>query len=85
MARSKRNAKVNTLENMRNSAIATLEGAKAAAAGFASQLEGAFERRVARSMQRLGVPSAAELHALAREVAELRGRIEKPGRTRARA
>jgi poly(hydroxyalkanoate) granule-associated protein len=96
MARGKRNAKVNTLENMKNSAIATLARAKEAAqariadtrsraADVASQLEKAFERRVARSMQRLGVPSAAELHTLAREVEELRGRIEKLGRTRTRA
>jgi poly(hydroxyalkanoate) granule-associated protein len=53
------------------------------ATGQWNQLEGLFEERVARALQRLGIPSAEEVRALQARVteleAQLKARAARPG------
>lgn len=46
------------------------------ASGQWNQLEGLFEERVARALQRLGIPSAQEVQALQARVAELEAQLK---------
>jgi poly(hydroxyalkanoate) granule-associated protein len=80
----------------RRMALATAREASAAVASRAgdarlrtveavSQLERAFEQRVARAVTRLGVPSSRDVRALSRQVAQLQVSVDRLRRTRARA
>jgi len=50
-----------------------------------SHLEKVFEARVGAAVARLGVPSAKDVRALSRQVAELQASVERLKRTRAKA
>ena len=79
------NAAIKGVENARASAAIRVEEARTRAADAVNQLERAFESRVTRAMSRLGVPTAREVRALAREVATLKASVQRLSRTRARA
>jgi poly(hydroxyalkanoate) granule-associated protein len=94
MTRTKRNTNGKQLQKLRATAIAKVEAAKDAAlsrvgefrtraAGAMTQLEKAFETRVAKTISRLGVPSTRDVRALSRQVAELKVSVEKLRRARA--
>ena len=94
MKASKRNTKVNALENLKSLAIARVEAARDAVVDRAcearartvemvTQLEKVFERRVSKAIGRLGVPSAKDVRALSRQVSELKASVEKLRRARA--
>jgi poly(hydroxyalkanoate) granule-associated protein len=96
MKRSKRNTGLAAVRKLGNAAIAGVEAARETAAvrledarsrtvQAVNQLEKAFESRVTRAMSRLGVPTAREVRALAREVASLKASVLRLSRTRARA
>ncbi len=96
MKRSKRNtglaavrklglAAVAQVEAARESAGIRIEEARTGAVKAANQLERAFESRMTRAMSRLGVPTAREVRALAREVAQLKANVQRLARSRARA
>jgi poly(hydroxyalkanoate) granule-associated protein len=96
MKRNRRNDRLAAVRKLGKAAIQRAEAARQAAAvrvGEArskaiqavNQLERAFETRVTRAISRLGVPSAREVRALAREVASLKASVQRLGRSRARA
>ena len=51
----------------------------------ATQLERAFEQRVSTAVSKLGVPTAKDVRALSRQVAELQASVNQLRRSRARA
>ena len=69
----------------RTAVIARAAEARASTRQAVSRLEHVFERRVSRAIAILGVPSARDVRALSRQVAELQQSVEKLRRTRARA
>ena len=73
------------VEAARENAAIRVEEARARAIGTVNQLERAFEARMTRAMSRLGVPTAREVRALAREVATLKASVQRLTRSRARA
>ena len=79
------NAALATVEAARDNAAVRVEEARANAVEAVSKLERAFETRVSRAMNRLGVPSSREVRALAREVASLKASVQRLSRSRARA
>jgi poly(hydroxyalkanoate) granule-associated protein len=94
MTRTKRNTQVNTLMKFKKSAISKVEAARKSAMAsvgeardqtvrVVTQLEKVFEQRVQKAISRLGVPSAAEVRALSRQVAELKANVAKLRRARA--
>ena len=94
MKSTKRNTRVKALMNLRNVAISKVEAARRTAMArvgeardqtvrVVSQLEKVFEQRVQKAVSRLGVPSAAEVRALSRQVAELKANVAKLRRARA--
>ena len=99
MKRTKRNARTDrlaavrrmgsaalaTVEAARDNAAVRVEEARTQAVQAVSKLERAFEARVTRAMSRLGVPTAREVRALAREVASLKASVQRLARSRARA
>lgn len=50
-----------------------------------SRLEKAFQQRVAAAVVRLGIPQAAEVRALSRQVAQLQRTVQQLRRSRVRA
>jgi poly(hydroxyalkanoate) granule-associated protein len=96
MKRSKKNTGLAAVRKLGTAAIAGVQAARESAAlrveeardrtvQVVNQLEKAFESRVTRAMSRLGVPTAREVRALAREVATLKASVQRLARTRARA
>ena len=94
MTRTKRNTNARTFQNLKNAAIAKMQAAGATAieragearaktAAVLTQLEKAFRQRVSKAVARMGVPTAKEVRALARQVAELEARVAKLRRARA--
>jgi poly(hydroxyalkanoate) granule-associated protein len=79
------NAALATVESARETASVRVEEARANAVHAVNKLERAFETRVSRAMNRLGVPSSREVRALAREVASLKASVQRLARSRARA
>jgi poly(hydroxyalkanoate) granule-associated protein len=73
------------VEDARDTAAIRVGEARAKAIDTVNQLERAFETRMTRAMSRLGVPTAREVRALAREVATLKASVQRLSRTRARA
>ena len=69
----------------RDAACAGAEMAKAKTVKAVTQLEKVFERRVSQAISRLGMPSAREVRALSRQVAELKASVDRLHRSRARA
>ena len=74
-----------TVEAARENASVAIEEARVKAIDAVNGLERAFEARVTRAMSRLGVPTAREVRALAREVATLKASVQRLSRTRTRA
>ena len=94
MTRTKRNTKASTFQNLTKAAIAKVGAARDAAVERAAeartqtvavltQLEKAFEQRLAKAVARLGLPTAREVRALARQIAELEAKVAKRRRARA--
>jgi len=50
-----------------------------------TSLEKTFETRVSQAIARLGVPTASDVRALSRQVAQLQASVERLKRSRARA
>lgn len=59
--------------------------ARVRTSGAMTQLEKAFQARVASAIAKLGVPNARDVRALSRQVAELQQSVQQLRRTRARA
>jgi len=74
-----------TARQARDSLVARADEARTRGAQAMSQLERVFERRVSGAIARLGVPSARDVRALSRQVAQLQESVERLRRTRARA
>ena len=74
-----------TVETARDNAAVAIEEARAKAIDTVNGFERAFEARMTRAMSRLGVPTAREVRALAREVATLKASVQRLTRSRARA
>jgi poly(hydroxyalkanoate) granule-associated protein len=96
MKRTKRNPGLDAVRKFRSAAVAGVEAARESAAiridqarakatKAANRFERAFESRVTRAMSRLGMPTAREVNALAREVASLKASVQRLSRSRARA
>ena len=83
-ARSRR-AAVAKAEKARDAACARAEEAKAKTVEAVSHLEKVFEHRVSKAISRLGVPTAGDVRALSRQVAQLQASVEKLHRSRTRA
>ena len=94
MTRTKRNTQARNFQNLKNAALAKVEMvrdsaieqagvARAKATATFTQLEKAFQQRIAKAAARMGVPTAKEVRALARQVAELEARVAKLRRVRA--
>ena len=74
--------------NARRARQAAIDGAGEArtrTAKAVTHLEKVFEARVGAAMGRLGMPTARDVRALSRQVAELQASVERLKRTRARA
>jgi poly(hydroxyalkanoate) granule-associated protein len=69
----------------REVAIARAEDARNRTMGAVTNLEKIFEQRVSQAMARLGVPTARDVRALSRQVAQLQASVERLKRARARA
>jgi poly(hydroxyalkanoate) granule-associated protein len=69
----------------RDAACARAEMARAKTVEAVTQLEKVFEKRVSRTISKLGVPTAGDVRALSRQVAQLQVSVEKLHRARARA
>ena len=96
MKRTKRNDGLATVRKLGKTALAGVEAARESAAtrveeartraiDTVNQFERAFETRITRAMSRLGMPTAREVRALAREVAALKASVQRLSRSRARA
>ena len=101
MARTQRNktaaAKaINTLARLRgivlgkavearDAAVAGAQTARTRTVEAVTSLEKIFEQRVSRAIARLGVPTAGDVRALSRQVAQLQASVERLKRARARA
>jgi poly(hydroxyalkanoate) granule-associated protein len=69
----------------KDAALAGAETAKTRTLETVTSLEKIFEQRVSRAIARLGVPTASDVRALSRQVAELQASVERLKRARARA
>ena len=69
----------------RDAACARAEEAKARTVEAVSHLEKVFEQRVSKTISKLGVPTAKDVRALSRQVAQLQASVEQLHRSRARA
>lgn len=94
MTRTKRNTQARPFQNLTKAAIAKVEAvrdiaverageARARTSAALTQLERAFQQRVSKAAARMGVSTAKEVRALARQVAELEARVAKLRRARA--
>jgi poly(hydroxyalkanoate) granule-associated protein len=72
-------------QEARDAVMARADQARARTAGAVSQLERVFETRVTRVISRLGVPTARDVRALSRQVAQLQESVDRLRRARARA
>ena len=69
----------------RAAVVAGAETTRARTLETVNSLEKIFEQRVSRAIARLGVPTASDVRALSRKVAELQASVERLKRARARA
>lgn len=83
-ARSRR-AALARAEKAREAACARAEEARTRTVEAVSHLEKVFESRVSKAISKLGVPTARDVRALSRQVAQLQASVEKLHRARARA
>ncbi len=83
-ARSRR-AALAKAEKAREAACARADEARTKTVEAVSHLERIFEQRVSRAISKLGVPTARDVKALSRQVAQLQASVERLHRARARA
>ena len=83
-ARSRR-AALARAEKAREAACARAEEARTRTVEAVSHLEKVFESRVSKAISKLGVPTARDVRALSRQVAQLQARVETLHRARTRA
>ena len=83
-ARAMRSLKASAQKAL-DQACARAEEAKAMTVDAVSHLEKVFEQRVSRAISRLGVPTAKDVRALSRQVAQLQQNVEQLHRARARS
>lgn len=83
-ARSRR-AALARAEKAREAACARAEEARTRTIEAVSHLEKVFEQRVSKAISKLGVPTARDVRALSRQVAQLQASVDKLHRARARA
>lgn len=69
----------------RDVACARAGEARARTVEAVTHLEKVFEQRVSRAISKLGVPTARDVRALSRQVAQLQASVERLNRSRARA
>jgi poly(hydroxyalkanoate) granule-associated protein len=69
----------------RKAACARAEEAKVKTVEAMTHLERVFEKRVSHAISRMGVPTAKDVRALSRQVAQLQANVEQLHRARARA
>jgi poly(hydroxyalkanoate) granule-associated protein len=69
----------------REAACARAEEARTRTVEAVSHLEKVFEQRVSRAISKLGVPTARDVRALSRQVAQLQASVDQLNRARARA
>jgi poly(hydroxyalkanoate) granule-associated protein len=69
----------------KDTVTARADEARARTMGAVSQLERVFENRVQGAISRLGVPTARDVRALSRQVAQLQQSVDQLRRSRARA
>ena len=80
-----RHAALAKAEKARDAACARAEEAKVKTVEAVSHLERVFEQRVSKAISKLGVPTARDVKALSRQVAELQASVDRLHRARARA
>lgn len=83
-ARSRRAAMAKA-QRAREATCARAEEARTRTVEAVSHLEKVFEKRVSGAISKLGVPTAGDVRALSRQVAQLQASVERLNRTRARA
>ncbi len=83
-ARSRR-AALSRAEHARDIACARAGQARARTVEAVTHLEKVFEQRVSKAISKLGVPTAKDVKALSRQVAQLQASVERLHRSRARA
>lgn len=69
----------------REAACARAEEARMKTVEAVSHLERVFEQRVSKAISKLGVPTARDVRALSRQVAQLQASVERLNRSRVRA
>lgn len=72
-------------QEARDAVLARADEARTRTVDAVSQLEKVFENRVSLAISRLGVPTARDVRALSRQVAQLQQSVEQLGRKRTRA
>jgi poly(hydroxyalkanoate) granule-associated protein len=83
-ARSRR-AALAKAEKAREAACARADEARTKTVEAVSHLEKVFEQRVSKAISKLGVPTAKDVRALSRQVAQLQVSVDKLHRARVRA
>jgi poly(hydroxyalkanoate) granule-associated protein len=76
---------VSRTQEARDAVLSRAGEARSRTVDAVSQLEKVFENRVSLAISRLGVPTARDVRALSRQVAELQQSVERLRRARARA
>lgn len=69
----------------RKAVMARADEARTRTVDAVSHLEGVFEERVGKAISKLGVPTAKDVRALSRQVAQLQQSVDSLRRSRARA
>ena len=72
-------------QEARDAMLARADEARSRTVDAVSQLEKVFENRVSLAISRLGVPTARDVRALSRQVAQLQQSVEQLARKRTRA
>jgi poly(hydroxyalkanoate) granule-associated protein len=78
-------AAMHRAEEARSAAIARAGEARTRASAAVSHLEKAFEQRVSKVLEKVGVPTSQSVRNLTRRVAELQANVDQLRRSRARA
>jgi poly(hydroxyalkanoate) granule-associated protein len=76
---------VSRTQEARDAVLARAGEARSRTVDAVSQLEKVFENRVSLAISRLGVPTARDVRALSRQVAQLQASVEQLARKRTRA
>ncbi len=82
LQREGRRLATSTTRQARAAVLARAHEARTRTAGAVSRLEKVFEDRVGRAIARLGVPTARDVRALSRQVAELQHSVDRLRRSR---